>query len=84
VTVRTAARSYILDGSLNELEARYPASFCASTATPWWHDAPCVHWKSTMTPMRGKAGPCACMGWRELLTVSRRQVAAVRDEIAHQ
>ena len=65
VTVRTTARSYILDGSLNELEARYPGQFLRIHRNALVaRRAVRAPWKSTMTPMRGKAGPCACMAWR--------------------
>jgi hypothetical protein len=43
---------------------------CASTATPWWRAAPCARWKSTTTPTRAKAGPCACRADRAAVGVA--------------
>ncbi|MDD2712684.1 MAG: LytTR family DNA-binding domain-containing protein [Simplicispira sp.] len=82
VTVRTAARSYILDGSLSELEARHAPHFLrihrnalvarrAMRALEKHHD-----------PVEGEGWAVRLQGLGELLMVSRRQVAAVREEIA--
>ena len=82
VTVRTAARSYILDGALSDLEARHAAQFLrihrnalvarrAMRALEKHHD-----------PMEGEGWAVRLQGLGELLMVSRRQVAAVREEIA--
>lgn len=81
VTVRTAARSYILDGSLSDLEARHAPHFLrihrnalvarrAMRALEKHHD-----------PMEGEGWAVRLQGLGELLMVSRRQVAAVREEI---
>ena len=82
VTVRTAARSYVLDGALSELEMRYGAQFLrihrnalvarrAVRALVRHHD-----------PEEGEGWAVRLQGLGELLMVSRRQVAAVREEIA--
>ena len=82
VTVRTAARSYVLDGALSELEARHGAQFMrihrnalvarrAVRALERHHD-----------PEEGEGWAVRLQGLAELLMVSRRQVAAVREEIA--
>ena len=82
VTVRTAARSYILDGSLNELEDRYAAQFMrihrnaliarhAVRALEKHHDVE-----------EGEGWAVRLNGIAELLAVSRRQLSAVRDAIA--
>ena len=82
VTVRTAARSYVLDGALSELEARHGAQFMrihrnalvarrAVRALERHHD-----------PEEGEGWAVRLQGLGELLMVSRRQVAAVREEIA--
>ena len=82
ITVRTAARSYVLDGALSELEARHSAHFLrihrnalvarrAMRALERHHD-----------PIEGEGWAVRLQGLGELLMVSRRQVAAVREEIA--
>ena len=73
VTLRTATRSCVLDGSLNELEEKYAPDFLRihrnaliakrATRCPTSPNAPCALWKSTMTRMRVKAGRCGCTGW---------------------
>ena len=81
ITVRTAARSYVLDGALSELEARHGAQFLrihrnalvarrAMRALERHHD-----------PVEGEGWAVRLQGLGELLMVSRRQVAAVREEI---
>ncbi len=82
VTVRTATRSYVLDGALSELEARHGAQFLrihrnalvarrAVRALERHHD-----------PIEGEGWAVRLQGLGELLMVSRRQLAAVREEIA--
>jgi two-component system response regulator AlgR len=82
ITVRTAARSYILDGSLNELEDKYADRFLrvhrnaliakrAARALEKHHD-----------PEEGDGWALRMEGANELLFVSRRQLAAVRDMLA--
>jgi two-component system response regulator AlgR len=82
ITVRTAARSYILDGALNELEEKYGARFLrihrnaliakrAARALEKHHD-----------PDEGEGWALRLDGVSELLFVSRRQLAAVRELLA--
>lgn len=82
VTVRTLARSYILDGALNDLEARYPHHFVrvhrnalvarkALRALEKQHDAE-----------EGEGWAVRLHGLDEPLAVSRRQLAAVREVLA--
>jgi two-component system response regulator AlgR len=79
VTVRTAARSYILDGSLNELEERYGPRFMRihrnaliarryARSLQRHHDAE-----------EGEGWALKLDGIDDVLFVSRRQLAAVRD-----
>jgi two-component system response regulator AlgR len=79
ITVRTAGRSYILEGSLTELEARYTSRFVrvhrnalvarrAVRALEKHHD-----------PEEGDGWAVRLDGVDEVLFVSRRQLAAVRD-----
>lgn len=81
ITVRTARRSYILDGSLNELEAQHAAQFMrihrnalvarrALRALEKHHD-----------PEEGDGWAVRLNGLDELLAVSRRQLAAVREAL---
>jgi len=78
ITVRTASRSYILEGSLAELEARYAERFVrihrnalvarrAVRALEKHHD-----------PQEGEGWAVRLDGIDEVLFVSRRQLAAVR------
>lgn len=79
ITVRTASRSYILDGSLNDLEDRYGGRFVrihrnaliarhAARALERHHD-----------PVEGEGWAVRLSGVDEVLLVSRRQLAAVRE-----
>lgn len=81
VTVRTAAKSYILDGALNDLEERHPGRFLrvhrnalvarhAVRALEKHHD-----------PEEGEVWAVRLQGLDELLAVSRRQLPAVREAI---
>ena len=83
ITVRTATRSYILDGALNELEEKYAAQFMrihrnaliarrAVRALEKYYDAE-----------EGEGWAVRLNGIPELLAVSRRQLSAVREAIAH-
>ncbi len=83
VTVRTAARSYILDGALNELEEKYAAHFIrihrnaliarrAARALEKHYDAE-----------EGEGWAVRLNGIPEVLMVSRRQLSAVREAMAH-
>ncbi|RZA10826.1 MAG: response regulator transcription factor [Proteobacteria bacterium] len=84
VTVRTAARSYILDGSLSELEGRYPGfmrihrnALVARRAVRLLEK----HY-STEPGEEGEGWAVRLTGVDEVLAVSRRQLAAVREAIA--
>lgn len=78
VTVRTASRTYILDNSLSELEARYPNQFVR------------LHRNALVTPHQMRTlekhytdedGECWAMRLQsvpEILQVSRRQLSSVR------
>jgi two-component system response regulator AlgR len=79
ITVRTVTRQYILDGSLNELEEKYADRFLrihrnaliakhAARALERHHD-----------PEEGEGWAVRLDGVSELLFVSRRQLAAVRE-----
>jgi two-component system response regulator AlgR len=82
ITVRTATRHYILDGSLGELEEKYGTRFLrihrnalvarhAARALQKHHD-----------PEEGEGWAMRLDGISELLFVSRRQLPAVREMLA--
>lgn len=82
ITVRTRARSYILEGSLNEFEVKYPERFIrvhrnaliarhAVRALEKHHDTE-----------EGDGWAVRVHGTDELLFVSRRQLASVRELIS--
>ena len=83
ITVRTEHRSYILDASLGDLETRFGHEFLrihrnalvarrAIRALEKHHD-----------PLEGDCWAVRLSAVAELLTVSRRQLAAVRDALSH-
>jgi two-component system response regulator AlgR len=78
VTVRTAARSHILDGSLNELEATYPAQFLRIHRNTLVARAAVRALERHHDPEDGEGWAVRLHGVDELLPVSRRQLAAVR------
>ena len=82
ITVRTATRHYILDGSLGELEEKYAGRFMrihrnalvatrAARALQKHHD-----------PEEGEGWALRLDGVSDLLFVSRRQLAAVKEMLA--
>ncbi len=86
VTVRTAARSYILDGSLSELEGRYVGQFMRVHRNAIVARRAVRALEKHYSHEPGEAGE----GWAvrlngldEVIAVSRRQLAAVREEIAN-
>ena len=82
VTVRTAARSYILDGALSELETRHAAHFLRVHRNALVARRALRTLEKHYDPEEGEGWAVRLHGLGELLTVSRRQVAAVREEIA--
>jgi two-component system, LytTR family, response regulator AlgR len=85
ITVRTAARSYILDGSLNDLEEKYAVqmmrihrnALIARSAV-----RALVKHVDTDEPEAEESWAVRLNGIDELLVVSRRQLSAVREAIA--
>jgi two-component system, LytTR family, response regulator AlgR len=94
VTVRTAQRSYILDGSLTELEAQYTPDFLrihrnTLVARREMRSLERFHGVDEDDPQSGVTEGGAVEGWAvrlrscdEALQVSRRQLASVRAVIA--
>lgn len=82
VTVRTASRSYILDGSLNELEALHGGRFMRIHRNALIARRAVRALEKHFDPEEGEGWAVRLNGIDELLAVSRRQLAAVRDAIA--
>lgn len=79
LTVRTASKSHIFDGSLSELEEKYPAHFLRihRNALVARHAVRAL--EKQFDPEEGADGwAVRLIGVDELLAVSRRQLAAVR------
>lgn len=82
ITVRTAAKSYILDGSLSELEERYHASFMRIHRNALIARRAVRALEKHFDADEGEGWAVRLNGIDELLAVSRRQLAAVREVIA--
>lgn len=78
VTVRTTVRSYILDGSLNELEAKYPQQFLRIHRNALIARGAVQALEKHIDAEEGEGWGVRLHGVDELLAVSRRQLAAVR------
>ncbi len=82
VTVRTAAKTYILDGSLSELEDKYAARFMRIHRNALVARAAVRALEKHDDPDEGEGWAVRLDGTTELLAVSRRQLPAVREAIA--
>lgn len=82
VTVRTTTRSYIMDGALSELEARYASRFLRVHRNALVARRAVRALEKHYDPEEGEGWAVRLQGSTELLAVSRRQVAAVREELA--
>ncbi len=78
VTVRTVQRSYILDGSLNELEARYGEQFLRVHRNALIARRAVRALEKHYEPEEGEGWAVRLLGVEEPIAVSRRQMAAVR------
>lgn len=81
VTVRTAARTYILDGSLGELETRYGAALLRIHRNALVARRAMRSLERHHDPEEGEGWALRLNGVDELLAVSRRQLAAVREAL---
>jgi two-component system, LytTR family, response regulator AlgR len=81
ITVRTALRSYILDGSLNELEERHAAWFMRIHRNALIARRAVRALERHFDAEEGEGWAVRLNGLDELLAVSRRQVSAVRDAL---
>jgi two-component system response regulator AlgR len=82
VTVRTAAKSYILDAALSELEEKYPAQFMRIHRNALIARRAIRALEKNFDPEEGEGWAVRLHGVDELLAVSRRQLAAVREAVA--
>jgi two-component system, LytTR family, response regulator AlgR len=82
VTVRTATRSYILDGALSELEEKYAAHFMRIHRNALIARRAVRALVKHFDPEEGEGWAVRLNGIDELLAVSRRQLSAVREAIA--
>jgi two-component system response regulator AlgR len=81
VTVRTAAKSYILDGSLGELEVRYARDFIRVHRNALVSRRAVRALEKHFDPEEGDGWAVRLAGVSELLAVSRRQLALVREAL---
>ena len=79
LTVRTAARSYILDGSLNELEAKYPQQFLRIHRNALIARSAVQALEKHYEAEEGEGWAVRLHGVDEVLAVSRRQLSTVRS-----
>ncbi|BEU97711.1 LytTR family DNA-binding domain-containing protein [Acidovorax sp. DW039] len=82
VTVRTATRSFIMDGSLSDLESRYGERFLRIHRNALVARRALRALEKHYDPEEGEGWAVRLQGSTEVLSVSRRQVAAVREELA--
>lgn len=82
VTVRTASRSYILDGSLSELEEKYAAQFMRVHRNALIARRAVRALEKHFDPEEGEGWAVRLNGIDEVLAVSRRQLSAVREAIS--
>jgi two-component system response regulator AlgR len=82
ITVRTAGRTYILDASLAELEEKHPRLFLRVHRNALVSRRAIRALEKHYDPEEGEGWAVRLNGIEELLAVSRRQLAAVREAIA--
>jgi two-component system, LytTR family, response regulator AlgR len=81
ITVRTAARSYILDASLTELEERHSGQFLRVHRNALVARRAVRALEKHYDPEEGEGWALRLNGIDELLAVSRRQLSAVREAL---
>lgn len=82
ITVRTAARSYILDGSLSDLEERHGTQFLRVHRNALVSRRAVRALEKHYDPEEGEGWAVRLNGVDESLAVSRRQLSAVREALA--
>ena len=81
ITVRTAAKSYILDASLSELEERHAQQFMRVHRNALVARRAVRALEKHYDPEEGEGWAVRLNGIDELLAVSRRQLSAVREAL---
>lgn len=82
ISVRTALKTHILEGSLSELEARYSAHFLRVHRNALVATQAIRALEKHFDPDEGDGWAVRLSGIDELLMVSRRQLAAVKEVIS--
>ncbi len=82
ITVRTATRHYVLDGALGEMEQRYASVFIRVHRNALVSRRALRALEKHFDPEEGEGWAVRLQGLDELLMVSRRQLAAVREAMA--
>jgi two-component system, LytTR family, response regulator AlgR len=82
ITVRTAARSYILDGSLSDLEERHGPQFLRVHRNALVSRRAVRALEKHFDAEEGEGWAVRLNGIEESLSVSRRQLSAVREALA--
>lgn len=82
VTVRTASKTYILDGALSELEGKYTTQFMRVHRNALVARRAVRALEKHYDPEEGEGWAVRLSGTDDLLAVSRRQLSAVREAIA--
>ncbi len=83
ITVRTQARSYILEGSLSELEEKFKSRFMRIHRNALIARAAVRALEKNYDAEEGEGWAVRLEGIDELLSVSRRQLTAVREVITN-
>jgi two-component system response regulator AlgR len=82
ISVRTALKTHILEGSLNELETRFPNRFLRIHRNALVATQAIRALEKHYDPDEGECWAVRLVGIDELLMVSRRQLAAVKEVIS--
>jgi two-component system, LytTR family, response regulator AlgR len=82
ISVRTAVKTHILEGSLSELEARYPANFLRVHRNALVSINAIRALEKHFDPDEGDGWAVRLTNIDEVLMVSRRQLAAVKEVIS--
>jgi len=84
ITVRTASKTHILDGSLSELEKKYATQFMRIHRNALVARRAVRALEKHDDPEEGEGWAVRLAGLDELLVVSRRQLSALREVMAQQ
>jgi two-component system response regulator AlgR len=82
ISVRSALKTHILEGSLSELEARYPSNFLRIDRNALVATHAIRALEKHFDPDEGDGWAVRLSGIDDLLMVSRRQLAAVKEVIS--